>query len=62
MLGARFRVGVHNQRRMIEYWGNNPAETLECFHAIVNSTTALSGHTPAYLGEVVVHAQEGANF
>jgi uncharacterized protein (TIGR03083 family) len=58
MLGARFRVDVHNERRMVEHRGSNPAETLRQFRAIVNSTTAPSGHTPAYLGEVVVHAQD----
>jgi uncharacterized protein (TIGR03083 family) len=58
MLGARFRVDVHNQRRMLEHRGSTPAETLEWFHAIIGSTTAPSGHTPAYLGEVVVHAQD----
>ncbi|HEY5111460.1 MAG TPA: maleylpyruvate isomerase family mycothiol-dependent enzyme [Acidimicrobiales bacterium] len=58
MLGARFRVDVHNQRRLAEYRGSTPAETLERFHAIIHSTTAPSGHTPAYLGEVVVHAQD----
>jgi uncharacterized protein (TIGR03083 family) len=58
MLGARFRVAVHNQRRLEERRGSTPAETLEEFRAIINSTTAPSGHTPAYLGEVVVHAQD----
>src|ERR1019366_6518064 len=28
------------------------------FHAIIGSTAAPSGHTPAYLGEVIVHAQD----
>jgi uncharacterized protein (TIGR03083 family) len=58
MLGARFRVDAHNQRRMVEHRGNTPAETLDRFRAIIGSTTAPSGHTPAYLGEVVVHAQD----
>ena len=58
ILGARFRVNVHNQRRMVEHRGSTPAETLDRFHAIIGSTTAPSGHTPAYLGEVVVHAQD----
>jgi uncharacterized protein (TIGR03083 family) len=58
MLGARFRVDVHNQRRLVEYRGSTPAETLDRFHGVVGSTTAPSGHTPAYLGEVVVHAQD----
>jgi uncharacterized protein (TIGR03083 family) len=58
VLCARFRVDVHNQRRMVEHRGSGPAETLDRFRAIVGSTTAPSGHTPAYLGEIVVHAQD----
>jgi uncharacterized protein (TIGR03083 family) len=58
MLGARFRADVHNQRRMIEHLGSTPAETLDRFRSIVDSNTAPSGHIPAYLGEVVVHAQD----
>ncbi len=58
MLGARFRVDVHNERRMVEHRGHNTAETLDRFRSIIDSTTAPSGHTPAYLGEVVVHAQD----
>ena len=58
MLGARFRVDVHNQRRMLEHRGSTPAQTLALFQAIIDSSTAPSGHTPAYLGEIVVHAQD----
>lgn len=58
MFGARFRVDVHNHRRMAEQRGGTPAETLDRFRAIIDSITAPSGHTPAYLGEVVVHAQD----
>jgi uncharacterized protein (TIGR03083 family) len=58
MAGARFRPAVHNQRRLAEHRGRTPAETLERFRAVVDSTTAPSAHTPAYLGEVVVHAQD----
>ena len=58
MLGARLRVDVHNQRRMVEHRGGTPAETLHKFRAIIDRSTAPSGHTPAYLGEVVVHAQD----
>ncbi len=58
MLGARFRADVHNQRRLVDHRGSTPAETLDRFHAVIGSTTAPSGHTPAYLGEVVVHAQD----
>lgn len=58
MLGARFRPDVHNQRRLEEHRGNSTAETLDRFRAVINSSTAPSSHTPAYLGEVVVHAQD----
>jgi uncharacterized protein (TIGR03083 family) len=58
MLGARFRPDVHNQRRLAEHCGSTPAETLDRFRAVITSTTAPSSHTPAYLGEVVVHAQD----
>ena len=58
MVGARFRPGVHNQRRLAEHCGSTPAETLDRFRAVITSTTAPSHHTPAYLGEVVVHAQD----
>lgn len=58
MLGARFRPDVHNQRRLEEHRGPTPADTLEGFRAVMDSTTAPSGHTAAYLGEVLVHAQD----
>src|SRR5215813_11151231 len=58
MLGARFRPDVHNQRRLVEHCGSTPDETLDRFRAVITSTTAPSWHTPAYLGEVVVHAQD----
>lgn len=58
MLGARFRPDVHNQRRLDEHLGAAPEETLSRFRAVIGSTTAPSGHTPAYLGEVLVHAQD----
>ena len=58
MAAARFRPDVHNRRRVAEYCGSSPAETLDRFRAVITSTTAPSSHTPAYLGEVVVHAQD----
>jgi uncharacterized protein (TIGR03083 family) len=58
MLGARFDADLHNQRRMREHLGTGPAETLERFRATVTNTTAPSGHTPAWLGEVVVHGSD----
>lgn len=58
MLGVRFRPELHNQRRLAEQLGSTPAETLAGFRAVIGSTTAPSAHTAAYLGEVVVHAQD----
>ncbi len=58
MIGARFRVDVHNQRRIEEFRGRTPEETLERFRRVVDSTTSPSGHIPAYLGEVLVHSQD----
>jgi uncharacterized protein (TIGR03083 family) len=58
MLAARLRPDVHNQRRLAEHRGSTPAETLDQFRAVISSTTAPSRHTPAYLGEIVVHAQD----
>jgi uncharacterized protein (TIGR03083 family) len=58
MLAARFRPHVHNRRRLAEHRGGNPAETLGRFRAVITSTAAPSAHVPAYLGEVVVHAQD----
>jgi uncharacterized protein (TIGR03083 family) len=58
MLAARLRPDVHNQRRLVEHRGTTPAGTLDRFRAVITSTTTPSAHTPAYLGEVVVHAQD----
>lgn len=58
MFSARFRPDAHNQRRLAEHRGNTPAATLDRFRAVIGSTTAPSGHTAAYLGEVLVHAQD----
>jgi uncharacterized protein (TIGR03083 family) len=58
MLAARFRPDVHNQWRLAEHCGRTPAETLDQFRTVISSTTAPSRHTPAYLGEIVVHAQD----
>ncbi|MCZ2839201.1 maleylpyruvate isomerase family mycothiol-dependent enzyme [Modestobacter sp. VKM Ac-2985] len=58
MIGARFDADVHNDRRLAEHRGGTPAETLQRFRTVGDSTTAPSGHTAAWLGEVVVHAQD----
>jgi uncharacterized protein (TIGR03083 family) len=58
MAGARFDADVHNARRLAEHRGATPAETLERFRAVLTSAMAPTGHTAAWLGEVVVHAQD----
>ncbi|WP_029924718.1 maleylpyruvate isomerase family mycothiol-dependent enzyme [Nocardia otitidiscaviarum] len=58
VVGVRFDFDEHNARRLAEHRGATPAQTLERFRAVVTSTTAASGHTAAWLGEVVVHAQD----
>lgn len=55
MVASRFDDGRHNQRWIEEHRGATPAETLERFRAVVDSTVAPSGHTEAWLGEIVVH-------
>jgi len=58
MVAARFDDGVHNDRRLAEHRGATPSDTLERFRAIARSTTAPSGHTGAWLGEIVVHGED----
>lgn len=58
MLGARFRPDVHNLRRLHEHLGDTPEGTLTRFRAVINSSVAPSSDTAAYLGEVIVHAQD----
>jgi uncharacterized protein (TIGR03083 family) len=58
VLGARFDFDLHNERRLAEHRGATPAGTLERFRRIVGSTTSAPGNTAAWLGEVVVHAQD----
>ena len=58
VVGARFDFDLHNERRLSEHRGATPAETLERFHGVLTSTTSAPGPTAAWLGEVVVHAQD----
>ncbi|CAM4508470.1 maleylpyruvate isomerase family mycothiol-dependent enzyme [Nocardia ninae] len=55
---ARFDFDDHNARRLAEHRGTTPAETLERFRKIITSTTSPFGPTTAWLGEVIVHAQD----
>src|ERR1700757_439857 len=57
-LGARFDFDLHNDRRLAEHRGATPAETLERFRRVITSTTTPLGPTAAWLGEVIVHAQD----
>lgn len=58
VLGARFDFDLHNDRRLARHRGANPGETLQRFRQVVSSTTSTFGPTAAWLGEVVVHAQD----
>ncbi|MCI2424103.1 maleylpyruvate isomerase family mycothiol-dependent enzyme [Saccharopolyspora sp. K220] len=58
VLGAQFNFDLHNDRRLAEYRGATPAETLKRFQEVITSTTSAPGPTAAWLGEVVVHAQD----
>ncbi|MFD6675345.1 maleylpyruvate isomerase family mycothiol-dependent enzyme [Rhodococcus zopfii] len=58
VIGARVDFDLHNARRLAEHRGATPEETLERFRRVHLSTTAPLGPTAAWLGEVVVHAQD----
>lgn len=58
MAAAGFKPDLHNQRRLQEQLGVTPAQTLDRFRSIVESTTAPSKHTAAWLGEVIVHSED----
>ncbi|AXX30690.1 maleylpyruvate isomerase family mycothiol-dependent enzyme [Actinosynnema pretiosum subsp. pretiosum] len=57
MVGARFDADLHNRRRLTDFRGADPAETLERFRAV--GPIALPTHSsPAGLGELLVHAED----
>jgi uncharacterized protein (TIGR03083 family) len=58
VLGTRFDFDLHNDRRLAEHRGATPAETLDRFRHVIASTTSAPGPTAAWLGEVIVHAQD----
>ena len=58
IVAARFDPAVHNRRRLAEQLGATPAETCARFRAAAGRSTGASGHTAAWLGEVVVHAED----
>lgn len=58
MVAAGFRPAVHNDKRLRDHLGSTPVATLQRFRAAIDRTTAPGGDTAAWLGEVVVHAQD----
>lgn len=58
VVGAHLDFDLHNRRRLAEHLGNSPAETLAQFTQIIPSRVAPLGATEAWLGEVIVHAQD----
>ncbi|WP_415952591.1 maleylpyruvate isomerase family mycothiol-dependent enzyme [Streptomyces sp. KLOTTS4A1] len=58
MLAARFDPDVHNERRLAEHRGATPQETLRRFQEVVSGPAGPSGHTAAWLGEIVVHGED----
>ncbi|WP_330275594.1 maleylpyruvate isomerase family mycothiol-dependent enzyme [Lentzea sp. NBC_00516] len=57
MAGARFNADLHNRRRLEEFRGATPRETLERFRHV--GTIALPvKSSPAGLGEVIVHGED----
>jgi uncharacterized protein (TIGR03083 family) len=58
VLGARFDFDRHNARRLAEHRGATPAVTLDRFRSVADRSVGPSGHTAAWLGEVVVHTQD----
>jgi len=57
-LGARFDFELHNSRRLAEHLGPTPADTLSQFRQVIPSTTSPFGPVAAWLGELVVHAED----
>jgi uncharacterized protein (TIGR03083 family) len=58
VLRSGFDVDRHNGARLAEHLGASPAETLARFRRVVPSTTSTFGPVEAWLGEVVVHAED----
>ncbi|MGZ2356718.1 maleylpyruvate isomerase family mycothiol-dependent enzyme [Streptomyces sp. 372A] len=58
MLAARFDPDVHNDRRLAQHRGATPQETLRLFRAVVAGSAGPTGHTAAWLGEIVVHSED----
>jgi uncharacterized protein (TIGR03083 family) len=57
MIAARFDPDVHNRRRLEEFRGADPHETLERFRHVGPIALPVQS-SPAGLGEVVVHGED----
>jgi uncharacterized protein (TIGR03083 family) len=55
--GARFDADVHNQRRLEEFRGDSPVQTLERY-AAVGPIALPRKESVAGLGELIVHAED----
>ncbi|NTW39315.1 MAG: maleylpyruvate isomerase family mycothiol-dependent enzyme [Cellulomonadaceae bacterium] len=58
IVAARFDADLHNERRLAEHRGADPAVTLAAFRSVVGSRVAPTGDLWAWLGEVVVHGAD----
>lgn len=58
MLAARFNPDLHNDRRLAKHRGATPEETLRRFRSVVAGPAGPTGHTAAWLGEIVVHSED----
>ncbi|MET7641114.1 maleylpyruvate isomerase family mycothiol-dependent enzyme [Streptomyces sp. NPDC005438] len=58
MVAARFDPGLHNDRRLAKHRGATPEETLRRFRDVVDGHAGPTGHTAAWLGEIVVHGED----
>ncbi|MEU4144258.1 maleylpyruvate isomerase family mycothiol-dependent enzyme [Streptomyces parvulus] len=58
MLAARFDPDLHNDRRLAQHRGATPEETLRRFREVVTGPAGPTGHTAAWLGEIVVHSED----
>ncbi|MET0872744.1 MAG: maleylpyruvate isomerase family mycothiol-dependent enzyme [Paeniglutamicibacter terrestris] len=58
VVGAKFDFDLHNDRRLAEHRGATPGDTLARFRTIQTSTTSTFGPIEAWVGEVLIHAQD----
>ncbi|NEC63427.1 maleylpyruvate isomerase family mycothiol-dependent enzyme [Streptomyces sp. SID9727] len=58
MSAARFDPDLHNDRRLAKHRGATPQETLRLFREVVAGPAGPTGHTAAWLGEIVVHSED----